>query len=155
MNSVRPNRRVCACIESLEQRTLLTAALAGLDGSFGQGGVLAGQEILFAQQDGKLVSRSSNGALSLLNPDGTFSSKYTAAPPAPPAQNVQADGKYITLSNGVLRRFNRDGSLDSTFGQNGAVSDFVSGSGLDAFQPAGVVFNSGEDVIVVGGEARF
>ncbi|HEX5242432.1 MAG TPA: delta-60 repeat domain-containing protein, partial [Tepidisphaeraceae bacterium] len=86
----------------------------------------------------------------LLHPDGSVAGPYTGPTPTPPPTNVQADGKYLVVngtsfvSGNTLTRYNPDGSVDTSFGNNGTVSDFASGTGY----PAGA-FNP-ENVTVVG-----
>src|SRR5207248_1405511 len=56
--------------------------------------------------------------------------------PTDPPQNVQPDGKYLLVSNKVLTRYNPDGSVDRSFGNNGSVSDFTTGTSASTFDPA-------------------
>ena len=139
-------------IDQLESRVLLSTG-GSPDPGFGQGGYLKGYQVLAVQQDGSLIARAdtpSGHALVQLHPDGSFEANYTGPTPTPPPTNVQADGKYLVIngaswvSGNTLTRHNPDGSVDTSFGNNGSVSDFTSGTGY----PAGA-FNP-ENVTVVG-----
>ncbi|MDB5356207.1 MAG: Cna domain protein [Phycisphaerales bacterium] len=149
-------------VEHLESRTLLSAG-GTLNPSFGNGGILTGYEVLGVRPDGYLIATRPNGPAALLHPDGSFAANYTGAVPAPlnsmqggtpePPPLAVAGGKHLVLHNSVLTRYNSNGAVDTTFGNNGSVSDFISGTSELAFKAYTMVLK-GTEVFVVG-EATF
>jgi uncharacterized delta-60 repeat protein len=124
-----------------------------LDPTFGVGGKavndLAGGHILAIalQPDGKIVAAGSDGsqfALARFRSDGSLDPTFgrggivrTDFDPSgldrAQALALQPDGKivaagYSNAGNPALARYNRDGSLDATFGAGGKVRIFVSAS---------------------------
>src|SRR6185437_7105806 len=139
-------------IEPLEARVLLSTG-GTPDPGFGQGGYLKGYQVLGVDFDGSLIARqdtSSGTNLVQLHPDGSFEANYTGAAPTPPKTNVQSDGKYLVINGqslttgNTLTRYNADGTVDTSFGNNGTVSDFTSGTGYPAgaFNPDNVTVDS-------------
>ena len=135
-------------IDQLESRVLLSSG-GTPDPGFGQGGYLKGYQVLAVEQDGSLIARqdtSSGTNLVQLHPDGSFEANYTGAAPTQPKTNVQSDGKYLVINGqswttgNTLTRYNADGTVDTSFGNNGTVSDFTSGTGYPAgaFNPESV-----------------
>jgi len=138
-------------IESLENRVLLSAGGA-LDSSFGVGGVVSGYTAYGAQNDGYLIAhRDGSNGPRLLAPDGTDAGPYFGAAPTTPAQNVQPDGKYLLVSNKVLTRYNPDGSVDRSFGNNGSVSDFTTGTSATSAIRSSTVGLRGRSLPTVAG----
>jgi hypothetical protein len=155
----RANRSV---IEQLETRTLLSAG-GTLNPSFGNGGILAGYEVVGVRTDGYLIATRPSAPAALLHPDGSFAGNYTGVVPAPlnsmpggtpePPPLAVAGGKHLVLHNSVLTRYNANGTVDTTFGTNGSVSDFISGTSETGFKAYTMVLK-GTEVFVVG-EASF
>ncbi|MDB5174697.1 MAG: Delta-60 repeat-containing protein, partial [Phycisphaerales bacterium] len=145
-------------IEHLESRTLLSAG-GTLNPSFGNGGILAGYEVLGVRPDGYLIATRPNGPAALLHPDGSFAANYTSAVPAPlnsmqggtpePPPLAVAGGKHLVLHNSVLTRYNSNGTVDTTFGNGGSVSDFISGTSATQFKAYTMVLK-GTEIFVVG-----
>jgi len=147
-------------IDQLESRVLLSTG-GTPDPGFGQGGYLKGYQVLAVEKDGSLIARqdtSSGTNLVQLHPDGSFEANYTGAAPTPPKTNVQSDGKYLVINGqslttgNTLTRYNADGTVDTSFGNNGTVSDFTSGTGYPAgaFNPDNVTVDSGGAILVSG-----
>lgn len=159
--SCRPSHRtrvmraaVCKPIEELERRVLLSAAAGSLDSAFGSGGIASGYYVVGILPNSDMVAKQAGTTqLTLLDPAGNNLGPYTGAVPQP-AYNVQSDGKYLQLSSGTLTRYNPDRSVDSSFGVNGKVTDFKSGTdatgGFDAY---GVVVVN-DQIFVVAGAAK-
>ncbi|MDB5293644.1 MAG: hypothetical protein JWL69_4885, partial [Phycisphaerales bacterium] len=148
-------------VEHLESRTLLSAG-GTLNPSFGNGGILTGYEVLGVRPDGYLIATRPNGPAALLHPDGSFASNYNGPvtvpvyPPYPPAQLpplALPGGKYLLIKNNILTRYNSNNTVDTTFGVNGSVSDFITGTGAMSFQ-LGALVRKGSEILVVG-EAYF
>ena len=115
---------LASVMERLEGRTLLSAAGSPFN-AFGTNGILHNYAVLATQNDGSLIARNSQNKLVVLHPDGTFASNYSGpTPQTVPVQNVQSDGKYLVMKNGALTRYNKNGTMDQTFGTNGTVSNF-------------------------------
>jgi uncharacterized delta-60 repeat protein len=160
-----------ATIESLENRTLLSAAL---DPGFAKSGILADYgPAVTVQNDGKIVAHHGS-ALVRLNPDGTTDKSFNPATfKAPSNALTQSTGKKIvvTLDKNhqitAISRYNTNGTLDTTFGVNGHFTAFLThptrtdsgefgGSGPAAsqyvFRPLYVALQG--DNIIVAGEAN-
>ena len=147
-------------IDRLESRVLLSTG-GTPDPGFGQGGYLKGYQVLAVQQDGSLIANkdSASGSSSpvLLYPDGSFESADDGAGQPTPPTNVQADGKYLVINRNTfttgnsLTRDNPNGSVDTSFGNDGTVYDFTSGTGYPAgsFNPENVAV-VGNHILVVG-----
>ncbi|HWE95299.1 MAG TPA: Ig-like domain repeat protein [Tepidisphaeraceae bacterium] len=130
-----------------------------LDPSFGNAGILTGYEVLGIQPDGQLIATRPDGPPVLLNPDGSVAGDYSSPVPAPlnsvqggtplPPPLAVGGGKHLVLSANSLTRLNSDGTPDSTFGTNGTVSDFISGTSATAFK-AYTLVAAGANVLVVG-----
>ncbi len=137
-------------VEALESRTLFTHPAGSPYVPFGQDGVVSNYEVIAARHDGYLIGQDLYGNLSLLRPDGTFALPYHGPVPngSPPA-NVSADGKYLLLAGNILTRFNKDGSVDLSFGLHGSVSSFTRGTFALSFQPNQVLLD-GARIFVVG-----
>lgn len=117
--------RIGVCVEQLEGRTFLSAVAGSPHVGFGNGGVLPGYEVLGSRDDGYLIASNASNNLVLLHPDGTFANNYSGPrPQTVPQQNVQSDGKYLLITNNILTRYNKNGTVDKTFGSNGSVSNF-------------------------------
>ena len=164
--------RACLTLESLEERTLLTAGT--LDTSFGAGGMSISQGIGEAfdgalQADGKILAvGGSNGDFVVArynpggSPDATFGTNGVVTTDLGSTQDqaegvvVQADGKIVvagftqSASNGLdfaVVRYNTNGTLDTTFGTGGIVTtDF---DHLDD-QAADVALQSDGKIVVFG-----
>ncbi|HEX5242192.1 MAG TPA: SdrD B-like domain-containing protein, partial [Tepidisphaeraceae bacterium] len=141
-------------IDQLESRVLLSTG-GTPDPGFGQGGYLRGYQVLAVYQDGSLIaskdSASGSSSLVLLHPDGSFESAYTGPAPTPPQYNyspegfLRINGNSLTSGN-ALSCYDGSGNVVLSFGNNGTVTDFTSGTGY----PAGA-FNP-ETVTVVGNQ---
>lgn len=134
-------------VETLEPRQLLSGYV--LDTSFGDGGIVSGLIAASVRADGSLVAypNTATAANVLVHPDGTLaplpaSLAPLAIPTPPQPNNVQADGKFYTVDPGtaqsinVLTRHNKNGTVDSSFGNNGHISDFATLSGNSTFNPS-------------------
>ncbi len=122
--------------------------------SFGVGSGILGDTIkykgvdysLVIQQDGKILLYTSDGTITRYNADGSRDSSFgvsgriqtlitnSDADSADNSVALQADGKILVIGvyqfGGIIvSRFNSDGSLDGTFGENGSIikSDDPSG----------------------------
>ncbi len=91
--------------------------------------------ISLRQPDGKILVTVGALGIARLNADATLDSTFN--PPAglgfvTPVQFVlQADNKILLLSDTAITRLNPNGSLDSSFGTNGATQLFASNIGSD------------------------
>jgi uncharacterized delta-60 repeat protein len=113
---------------------------------------------VLAQPDGKiLIGGTFSGVngfartnLVRLNADGSLDTTLDAGSIQPVTQiERQADGKYIVVTGGVIRRLNANGTADATFNSstaNGVVSAVL-------IQPDGSVIVGG-DFTLIGGFAR-
>ena len=133
----------------------MLSAGGNIDTSFGDGGYITGvrAQALFG---GEIIGQASGnfgpftaGEEVLSSPDGKTVVPYNGAIPQPPPQNVQSDGKYLILSNGVLTRYNPNHTVDTTFGNNGSVTDFGDGNPDDLFNPVQVLVN-GNKIYLAG-----
>ena len=113
-------------LEALEDRCLLSAG--ALDPTFGSGGLLtgpsftAGAEAVVVQPDGKIVT---GGA-------GTVAGKHLSSPAF------------------ALARYNANGTLDSSFGNNGIVTT-LAGSAVGAIEViSGLALQSDGKIVAVG-----
>ncbi|MDB5332213.1 MAG: hypothetical protein JWP03_3364 [Phycisphaerales bacterium] len=130
-----------------------------LDPSFGNGGILTGYEALGIQPNGQLIATRPDGTPVLLNPNGSVAGDYSGAVPAAlnsvqggtplPPPLVVDGGKHLVLTAGSLTRYNSDNTVDNTFGVNGSVTDFISGTSVTAFK-AYTMVAAGTNVLVVG-----
>jgi hypothetical protein len=141
-------------VQTLEARCLLSAG-GNIDTSFGDGGYITGVRAQ-ALLGGSIIGQASGnfgpfsaGEEVLSSPDGKTVVPYSGAVPQPPPQNVQSDGKYLILSNGVLTRYNPNSTVDTTFGNNGSVSNFGDGNPDDSFAPVQVLVN-GNKIYLAG-----
>ena len=132
-------------IESLERRVLLSGG-GNLDPTFGPGGFVKGYEVLSAQADGSLIAQQvdnqgNRGSLVVLSSNGSLVGPYNGTPPSAPVNSelTYSDGRYIRFANShqSVTRYNADGTIDRSFGNNGTISDFSSGMGYapGAFVP--------------------
>ena len=143
-----------------------------LDKSFGRGGEVIGSAGTFAQAvvvqpDGKILAAaySANFSLARFNTDGSMDNTFgsrgcvttdIASNSTDMLQNMslQADGKIVVAGTSrpanstnyylALARYNRDGSLDSTFGNGGKllsqiVTTYTQGMGLAVDSGAGQI----------------
>ncbi|MHB8698360.1 MAG: hypothetical protein ACYC9J_10110 [Sulfuricaulis sp.] len=152
------------------------------DSSFGTGGVIQGLfRDVGLQSDGKIVAAGGAFGLIIVSrfnadgtPDSSFGSNGTAFVIADPNNNgsgalsvsIQPDGKIITASEGVvnctgsggagcsldLRRFNADGTLDTTFGSGGLSTAAFSG---DNGYGLGTALQGDGKILVVGNRSTF
>ena len=164
--------RACLTLETLEQRTLLTAGT--LDTSFGIGGMSITPQIGEAfdgtlQADGKIVAvgglngdfvvarfNSNGGFDTTFGNGGVVTTDLGSTQDQAEGVAVQADGKIVvagfteSASNGLdfaIVRYNTNGSLDTTFGTGGIVTtDF---DHLDD-QAADVAVQSNGQIVVLG-----
>ena len=164
--------RASLTLESLEERTLLTAG--SLDLSFGAGGMSISQGIGEAfdgtlQADGKILAVGGlNGDFVVArynpggSPDTTFGTNGVVTTDLGSTQDqaegvaVQADGKIVvagfteSANNGLdfaILRYNTNGTLDTTFGTGGIVTtDF---DHLDD-QAADVALQADGKIVVFG-----
>ncbi|HEX4794890.1 MAG TPA: SdrD B-like domain-containing protein [Humisphaera sp.] len=133
--------------ELLEVRCLLSAG-GNIDTSFGVNGYLNGYRAE-ALLGGSIIAQNVlNGKQGLATPDGKHIAPYSGATPKSPPLNVQADGKYLTLANGVLTRFNPNGTIDKTFGVNGKVTSFAGSSANSVFSPSNVIVHANQIYLV-------
>lgn len=140
----------------------------GGDPWFGENAAVVGYTAQQVLPDGVIVARNSAGNLVGLNPDGSVDSAFNPAtdiPPAPLPGIYQSDGKRLVLntSTETITRYNTDGSVDQTFGNNGSVSSFPQTPHyylFDNYWPPGHYSNTtftpkfiamqGNDIIVAG-----
>src|SRR5689334_16306388 len=114
-------------IESLENRMLLSGSPR--DPAFGSDGELTGYVADQVLMNGKILAHNTAGNWVRLNPDGSNDATFnpnTDIPPAQPTGVYQSDGKQLSLdrSSGALTRYNADGSVDRSFGNNGSVTTY-------------------------------
>jgi uncharacterized delta-60 repeat protein len=124
-----PRRRtIRPTLEALEERTLLTAGT--LDSSFGLGGLVT-------------TNFAATGMALALQPDGKIVVAGYAADTSGDANNGNTDF--------ALARYNTDGSLDTTFGNNGEVlTDFSKLIGPGNAQAWGVAVQADGKIVVAG-----
>jgi uncharacterized delta-60 repeat protein len=134
-----------ACVAVIASSTFVMAQAGQLDSTFGTGGIFttnftqtdATMDIAVAiQKDGKIVvggSTPAGAALARLNTNGTLDSSFgTGGIVSNSFGNtlglvvgvaIQPDGKILGASAGLIGgsigRFNTDGSVDTSFGNNG------------------------------------
>jgi len=129
-----------------------------LDPAFGNGGKVATNKLLGAralalQVDGKLVILSEQARVSRFNADGTQDSgfgtngsvivTFNNGSDMPRGLALQPDGKIVvagrayggTFEDFGVARLNADGSLDTTFGDDGKLLIDINGSYDDAWVP--------------------
>jgi uncharacterized delta-60 repeat protein len=167
---------LCAALSLTGPGLPAHAGVSALDPTFGAGGKILtdfggvdGIEDVAVQRDGKIVAvgtqnQTASGSefLARYDNDGTLDSsfgaggKVTTGFTAPYAVALQDDGRIVaagstgsgpTHGDFALARYNADGSLDPTFGDNGkVVTDFNStidyATGL-AIQPDGKIVAAG------------
>jgi len=135
-----------------------------LDTAFGAGGIAAlplNGALLALQPDGKIVvtgqgSGTSSTSLARLNSNGQLDPTFGQGGLAPlqtfgsDAIALQSDGRILVASGslfgvtGSLARYNKDGSVDKTFGISGQVASIASPSAL-AVQSDGKIVAAGAD----------
>jgi uncharacterized delta-60 repeat protein len=145
-----------------------------LDGTFGNGGTVrnfvtsnpAGSSSVAIQSDGKIVTANYGDAFTLARykTDGTLDSTFgnggktsnNVSGPLPSVA-IESDGKIVVAcfaqreSGGsfALERYNTNGTLDSSFGNNGTTRNFINGgSSNDA--PHSVAIQSDGKIVVAG-----
>jgi uncharacterized delta-60 repeat protein len=116
--------------------------------------ITAGTLIEAGEGAGKLV-------LTRLTPDGALDTTFdtdgkliTDLPDAIDYANlaIQSDGKIIALgasNKALLARYNIDGTLDTTFGDNGFVT--LLNVNIAAFRPGAIVIQPDDKIVVAGG----
>ncbi len=150
------------------------AQIGTLDPTFGDGGIIISDSLSFVNksiviEDGKIYIFSSSNTLDRVNPDGSFDFNFGNGGRAYFRFNgllhsanydfaIQDDGKivctgkYYSITGNILSgifRSNLDGTLDSSFGENGL--DTVK---IDKQQyPTGIVIQE-DGKIVVSGDVR-
>jgi uncharacterized delta-60 repeat protein len=117
------------------------------DPSFGDNGYLTGYRAvgllggsIVAADNGVYGEPQPNAGQTVLSsPDGRSVQPYNGPIPQPAPTNVQSDGKYLTLANGVLTRYNRNGTVDTTFGNGGSVSNFNTANSDNSVEPVQIL----------------
>ncbi|MFZ1798439.1 MAG: hypothetical protein WAU24_01115, partial [Chitinophagaceae bacterium] len=152
----------------------INAQAGTLDPTFGDGGIIISDSLSYTnnsllQVDGKILVLSSSGCIDRFNPDGSFDVNFGNSGRAyfkfdgrlhldDTRLTIQDDGKivcsgkYYAVTGNILSgifRSNSDGTLDSSFGENGL--DTVK---IDKQQyPTGIVVQA-DGKIVVSGDVR-
>ncbi len=143
------------------------------DTGFGDGGTVrtyqgqAGATLAVAiQNDGKIlvggasgVSKSPGLSLNRYNSDGSFDTNlYTIGVGFEAVSKilVQPDGKILISSSGRIRRLNPNGTLDTTFGNNGVIDSQINrvGKVTLALQPDGKIVVAGSKTVSDGNITR-
>jgi uncharacterized delta-60 repeat protein len=150
--------------------TLLMANAGDLDPTFGTGGIVTttntGADAAALQSDGKILvagSITAAGGLLRYNTNGSLDSSFgsggqllihgnTAGPAF--AVAIQPDGKILAAAPDSLRlkvfRFNANGSIDNTFGSNGAATILAAGIFLPP-AAGGIVLQPDGKILVATG----
>jgi len=159
-----------ANVTNIEVSCAAPQPAGGLDANFGSGGKVAANDPLGAksmalQADGKLVILSERSRLTRFNADGTpdlgfgtnggVTVSFNNAGDTPRGLALQSDGKIVVVGRALagtfddfgVARYNGDGSLDTSFGNNGKLSIDINGSNDDA----GVAMVQADGRIVVAG----